>query len=58
MDPTEGRRRTTFSEREIAPSCPLCRGAMEKKTVLAGVHKGTCFWSCLQFPNCRGKLDP
>lgn len=57
MDPTEGRRRTSFKKLEPDPSCPLCGGAMQKKTVLGGAHKGTNFWSCLLHPQCRGKLD-
>lgn len=57
MDPTESRRRTSFRKPEQEPSCPLCGGAMEKKIVMGGAHKGTHFWSCLQSPQCRGKLD-
>jgi restriction system protein len=57
MDPTEGRRRTSFTKLASDPSCPLCGSAMQKKTVLSGSHQGTTFWSCLQHPQCRGKLD-
>lgn len=57
MDPTEGRRRTSFKRVASDPSCPICGSAMQKKTVLGGTHQGTNFWSCLQHPQCRGKLD-
>lgn len=40
-----------------APSprnCPLCRSPMVRRTVKRGSKAGTQFWSCSNYPGCRG----
>jgi restriction system protein len=54
MDPTEGRRNTGFKKADAEPACPVCGGAMVKRTAMGGANKGQTFWGCLQSPNCRG----
>ncbi len=57
LDPTEGRRRTSFKTAEVEPTCPACSGAMVRRTAVHGTHKGRDFWGCLQAPQCRGTRD-
>jgi len=57
MDPTEGRRNTGFKKLENEPLCPICGGAMVKRTAVRGSHKGDDFWGCLQYPQCRGMRE-
>lgn len=35
------------------PMCPLCKVRMKKRTVREGAKRGTQFWGCARFPNCR-----
>jgi restriction system protein len=57
MDPTEGRRNTDFKKLGNEPLCPICGGAMVKRTAVRGSHKGDDFWGCLQHPQCRGMRE-
>jgi restriction system protein len=57
MDPTEGRRQTSFKKPDDGPQCPLCGGAMVKRTAVRGSHKGSQVWACHQFPQCRGMRE-
>ena len=57
LDPTEGRRQTSFRTLEVEPTCPGCGGAMVKRTAISGAHKGKDFWGCLQYPQCRGTRE-
>lgn len=34
--------------------CPLCRSPMVRRTVKRGSKAGTQFWSCSNYPECRG----
>ena len=40
----------------VVPACPICGGLMDRKTALRGARPGSAFYSCAQFPACRGKL--
>lgn len=40
-----------------APACPRCRSAMVIKQARRGKNAGSNFWSCSQFPRCRGSRD-
>ncbi|GAB3471428.1 restriction endonuclease [Azotobacter salinestris] len=35
-------------------SCPLCRSPMVRRTIKRGSKAGTHFWSCSNYPDCRG----
>jgi restriction system protein len=37
-----------------APACPVCKGAMTKRTAAKGANAGKEFWGCMRFPACRG----
>jgi restriction system protein len=37
-------------------SCPECGSPMAQKVAGQGQFKGQPFWSCTQFPKCRGKI--
>jgi Topoisomerase DNA binding C4 zinc finger len=37
------------------PACPLCNGSMVRRTARRGRRRGSQFWGCSRFPNCRGK---
>ena len=36
-----------------APSCPVCRSAMQRRIAKRGVNIGNEFWGCSQYPKCR-----
>jgi restriction system protein len=40
--------------RPTSPSCPLCGGAMVKRSARRGANAGNTFWGCYRFPKCRG----
>lgn len=40
-----------------SPICPVCHSAMRKKIARRGSNAGNQFWSCLQYPRCRGSLS-
>ena len=37
-----------------APSCPVCRSTMVKRTARRGANAGAGFWGCSRYPSCRG----
>jgi len=37
-----------------APECPLCGKPMLKRMARKGQNAGNAFWSCSDYPNCRG----
>jgi restriction system protein len=39
-----------------APSCPVCKSAMLKRTAKRGTNAGNEFWGCSQYPKCRGVI--
>ena len=39
---------------EGAPKCPLCGKVMRKRLCRKGRNAGQAFWSCSDYPNCRG----
>lgn len=39
-----------------APSCPQCGGPMRLVTAKKGPNAGNRFWSCRDFPDCKGSL--
>ena len=39
---------------EGAPKCPLCGKVMRKRLCRKGKNAGQAFWSCSDYPNCRG----
>ena len=36
------------------PWCPECRKPMVKRTARRGENRGSVFWGCAGFPQCRG----
>lgn len=42
---------------EGAPKCPLCGKIMRKRLCRKGKNAGHAFWSCSDYPNCRGTRD-
>ena len=38
------------------PVCPTCGAAMRLRTARKGSNAGKTFWSCAQFPDCKGTL--
>ena len=42
---------------EPVPHCPICGSQMRIKTARKGAFAGKTFWSCSQFPRCRGLID-
>ena len=36
------------------PRCPKCRTAMAKKINQSGYNRGSPFWACPNYPDCRG----
>jgi restriction system protein len=38
----------------VAPKCPKCGSAMQKKTARKGANAGREFWGCAEFPQCTG----
>lgn len=41
----------------FAPPCPICGSKMEVKSSKRSFNFGHRFWSCKQFPNCKGNID-
>ena len=37
-----------------APRCPVCGAEMRKMTAKRGANAGNEFWSCTNYPNCKG----
>lgn len=37
-----------------APSCPLCKKAMIRRTAKRGTTAGNAFWGCAGYPSCKG----
>lgn len=37
-----------------APACPICGKPMVKRMARKGMNSGHEFWSCTDYPNCRG----
>ena len=56
LDPTAGRRplHTTFTTPSTAPSCPLCKAVMVRKSAKSGANAGAELWGCSRHPQCRG----
>lgn len=46
--------RDAQAESEGAPKCPLCGKVMRKRLCRKGKSAGNSFWSCSDYPNCRG----
>ena len=46
--------RTEQSVEQNAPACPICGKPMLKRVAKKGVNSGKEFWSCSDYPNCRG----
>jgi len=44
----------TAPEKAITPTCPVCAGAMVKRTAQRGANAGRQFWGCSGYPSCRG----
>lgn len=42
------------AESEDAPICPICNSPMRKMVARKGVNAGKSFWSCRNYPNCKG----
>lgn len=46
---------TARAEPKLAtPQCPICDGAMVRRTARQGASAGSDFWGCSGFPKCRG----
>lgn len=55
---TQKMQQTASSElAQETPSCPRCQSAMVIKQARRGKNAGSKFWSCSQFPQCRGSCD-
>jgi restriction system protein len=39
------------------PICPLCSGAMIKRTAKRGSNAGKEFWGCSHYPDCKGIVN-
>jgi restriction system protein len=39
---------------QLSPTCPLCAKPMRLRTARQGSHKGSQFWGCSGYPDCRG----
>ena len=39
---------------KVGPCCPRCNSSMVKRKATRGTHKGTDFWGCSRFPQCKG----
>ncbi|MCA9040048.1 MAG: DUF2726 domain-containing protein [Planctomycetaceae bacterium] len=39
-----------------APLCPQCQSEMKLRTATKGKQKGTQFWGCQNYPNCKSIL--
>ena len=39
------------------PACPNCHGEMVQRVAKRGTRQGQAFYSCLQFPKCRGVVN-
>jgi len=39
---------------EQFPVCPICAGAMKRRTAKRGVNVGGEFWGCVSYPRCKG----
>ncbi|NII09279.1 DUF2726 domain-containing protein [Oleiagrimonas sp. C23AA] len=50
----EGHEDASTLEDPSAPTCPRCGGPMMRRHIHIGRHPGGEFWSCRQFPECRG----
>ena len=46
--------RTQQSQEADAPVCPLCGKPMLRRMAKKGINSGHEFWSCSDYPNCRG----
>ena len=44
---------TMASAIEGPPECPNCRVTMVQRTATKGSNKGSVFWGCPNYPNCR-----
>ena len=42
------------ARKEGSPLCPKCGKPMLKRTAKKGQNAGSQFWSCSDYPNCRG----
>ena len=40
-----------------SPSCPVCGQPMRQRAAKTGSKKGTSFWGCARYPDCRGTRD-
>ena len=47
-------RRTEAEHSADHPKCPLCGGAMIKRLAKHGANAGKTFWSCANYPECKG----
>lgn len=45
---------TGFTEKSMAPICPVCSGGMVRRRAKRGASAGTPFWGCPAYPVCRG----
>jgi len=46
--------RNASARAQGSPRCPDCGGEMHTSYVKRGVRQGAQFWSCNNYPNCRG----
>lgn len=37
-----------------SPTCPICKGAVMKRTAKRGANAGNEFWGCSRYPDCKG----
>ena len=47
---------TILATPPLAPACPTCSGAMQKRKLNSGSGNGVEFWGCDDFPTCRGMI--
>ena len=51
------RNRPETDSADRIPDCPTCGKAMVLRTAQTGKNKGTQFWGCSDYPNCRGIVN-
>ena len=47
-------KRTQKSMEAGAPQCPVCGKPMLRRMAKKGMNSGNEFWSCSDYPNCKG----
>lgn len=49
--------KVNHDEREESLNCPICHDITEIKTAKTGENKGKQFRVCVNYPECKGKIE-